>query len=99
MSWQDNAIEVLGNHLNGVGDVLAVVVLGSVAEARSIDEWSDLDLLVVVWPDAFPNFYPEFVNLYILGMPFAVERHQSPHAATIRIVLEDMHRIDAIITT
>ncbi len=78
--------------------VTAVAILGSVAQSRA-DEWSDLDLLIVVEDAAFDRFFPALAWLEPCGELFAYEQSASPFVGVTRVCFADFRRLDCVITT
>lgn len=77
--------------LQGYEEVVAVAINGSVARGEA-DEWSDLDLVVVV-TDMEP-FYPQIAWVRPLGEIFTYSQSGNKFHATTRIVFDDLRRLD-----
>ena len=70
---------------------MALAVAGSVASGQA-DEWSDLDVLVVV--TAIEPFFPMLEWLRPIGEIFAYSQSHGDFHATIRLVFDDLRRLD-----
>jgi hypothetical protein len=83
--WADPAVELLA-------------VVGSGAQDR-LDAWSDLDVLLVVKPDALERFASSLAWIEPIGSIYAVERHRGEFSAVVRVCFEDLRRLDLVVTT
>jgi hypothetical protein len=83
--WADPAVELLA-------------VVGSGAQDR-LDAWSDLDVLLVVKPDALERFACSLAWIEPLGRIYASEHHRGEFSAVVRVCFEDLRRLDLIVTT
>jgi hypothetical protein len=63
-----------------------------------VGAWSDLDVLIVARPEVFVRFFPDR-GVERLGRIDAYEQHREEARAVSRICLEDLRRLDAIVTT
>src|SRR5262245_16066641 len=99
MNWQAAILDALTDELQNQPDVRALIVLGSVAEADRVDQWSDLDIMAVFTEEALPRYYPGANWLRFAGDVLGMERHSDAHSGLIRMALADGRRIDAIVTT
>jgi hypothetical protein len=96
--WQETTIGELRDVLVHDPEVEALAVVGSGAGAQ-LDAWSDLDVLIVVRPEAFARYFPELDWLAALGKSYAFEQHREETRAVSRVCFEDLRRLDVIVTT
>ena len=93
--WQKNAIDRLSSLLREESGVKAVILVGSLASSTvQPDEWSDVDLKVIVADRELGRFYPSVSWLAPLGGVFAVDYIEHGSTKTIRICLDDFQRFD-----
>lgn len=77
--------------LQGYGEVIAVAINGSVVR-DSADEWSDLDVIVVV-TDMKP-FFPSLTWLHPIGKIFTYDQSANARRCISRIVFDDLRHVD-----
>lgn len=95
--WQANTLEQLTSELETYQDVIAAVLIGSLAQDDiTSDMWSDIDLVLVVENDSLDHFYPGTKWLHFIGPVFAVSNSDDGFRYTSRICFMDMKRIDFI---
>jgi predicted nucleotidyltransferase len=97
-AWQEATVRELGDVLVHDPEVEALAVVGSGARS-GLDAWSDLDVLIVVRPEAFARFFPGLGWLERLGRLYAYEQHREETRGVSRVCFEDLRRLDAIVTT
>lgn len=98
--WQSQAVLEVQNILVTREDVIALALFGSATQSgRAADEWSDLDVLLVLEDHAYSQFYPSVAWLGGFGEIFAVEQSENSFHSTSRICFSDFRRIDFVITT
>lgn len=98
--WQDAAIQDLVALLQPDEDVRAVAVSGSCALSQNEkDEWSDVDLLVVVSEHAVSRYFPVTDWLQALGEIYAYEQNANQLTCTTRVCFSDFRRLDIVFTT
>jgi hypothetical protein len=96
--WHEPTARDLTALLQADPNVLALAAYGATAGAAA-DRWSDLDVLLVVRPEALPRYYPSPGWLAPLGRVFAHEGSRDAFKATLRVCLDDYRRLDIVITT
>ena len=75
--------------------MLALLLVGSLAQRGAApDEWSDLDLLLLVRDHALPRYYPDTAWLRTLGEPWAWEQ---PGGGVTLMRFADLRRLDLVI--
>ncbi|MDP9381202.1 MAG: aminoglycoside 6-adenylyltransferase [Chloroflexota bacterium] len=77
-------------------DVLGLILVGSAAQAAGrLDEWSDLDIILVVRDAAFSRYYPSTYWLKGIGELWAWEQPQGGRATTLAR-FADLRRLDVV---
>src|SRR5689334_14626965 len=94
--WQTDTLQTLGRYLQADEKVLALAAMGSILSAAPLDQWGDLDVLLVVHESARDR-YAAVEWLRSLGTPYAVEQHEDQYRALTRIVFQDLRHIDLTI--
>lgn len=97
-SWHETTIQQLTTLLQPHPDVHALLVVGSRA-ANTTDQWSDLDVIVVVADTCLDMFFPSVAWLTPLGALFAYEQFPAHNRGTTRACFIDGRRIDFLIAT
>jgi hypothetical protein len=96
--WQDATIERLRALLEPDGDVVALVLFGSLCGLpEKIDWWSDIDVMLVAKDGARERFFPSPVWLGALGGLYTWERSSYERSGAIRAVFTDLRRIDVVV--
>lgn len=96
--WHELTLRDISGLLASNPDVLVLAVVGSGAQGR-LDAWSDLDLLMVVQPDALRSYYPSLAWLAPAGAIYAFEQNENEFRSVSRVCFADMRRIDLLVTT
>lgn len=76
--------------------VRALIVAGSGADGGLVDQWSDLDLVVLVEDGARSRYFPDLGWLAPLGRVYAVNTSRGEDRCTIRVCFSDLRRIDFV---
>jgi hypothetical protein len=97
-TWHATTVQELRDLLVQDAGAAALAVVGSAAGA-DVDAWSDLDVLVVVRPEAFARFIPDLGWLAPLGRIDAFRQHRDETRAVSRVCFEDLRRLDVIVAT
>lgn len=97
-AWQTAMLQQIEDYLHAQSVVSALLVVGSTARSAT-DQWSDLDLIVVVDDAHVEDFFPSTAWLGQLGTIFACERHQHQHGGVLRVCFTDGRRVDAVVVT
>lgn len=81
-------------------DVLGLLLFGSGSglEFRR-DEWSDIDLLVVVKNDSLAHFFPTVDWITSFGPLYAFSQSSDDYKSTTRTCFEDFERVDFVFAT
>lgn len=98
-TWHASTLNRLTHLLAGDPDVVAVAAYGSVLCPLDLDEWSDVDVLIVIRDGETARFFPTTDWLQPLGDIFAKEQFAGEYAGTTRICFEDLRKLDLTITT
>lgn len=99
-TWQRALINDLVALLRPDRDMVALVLGGStVVGGQKADEWSDVDVLLVVNEGALRRFHPALDWLTPLGEVYAFSQSATPISRTTRICFADFRRLDVVITT
>ena len=98
--WQGSMLDDLTSHFESDEDVLGLFLFGSFSKPESRpDDWSDLDLLVVVKDNRLSKFFPttEWINHF--GKLYTYSQSADEFKCTTRACFENFNRIDFVITT
>jgi hypothetical protein len=96
--WQQIVFERIKRLLTDNPSVCEVVPLGSLSSHES-DQWSDLDVGIVVREESLGQFYPAIDWIKPFGDTYAHNQSTDGHKATTRVVFADATRVDFSITT
>jgi hypothetical protein len=94
-SWQESILEELSTLLRGKKGVRALIMTGSLADPGvRVDEWSDIDLKVILSDDSLPDYdsSPDWLSPVGDVIGFQCIRHGS--VTTFRVCLEKLRRLD-----
>lgn len=98
--WQENMLENLTLYFEPNANILGLLLFGSyIQPGYPSDDWSDIDILVVVRDDELKNFFPSVEWLKPLGKIYTFSQPSDNYTCTTRICFEDFSRIDLVITT
>jgi hypothetical protein len=91
--WQDALLEKVVAHATAFSGVKQVSAFGS-SVAGETDAWSDLDVRIIVTPDAFGRMFPGTAWLAPVGTIWALNQWRDSGSATTRLVFGDGRRLD-----
>lgn len=92
MAWQLDLLRWLERQSASQAQVAELWVLGSAREPESLDEWSDLDLgLVLTAPVSLGTLIGSEQTIW------AMDRSHNERRSTLRIVLTDGRRLDLVV--
>ncbi len=94
--WQLAAAEELRARLEPDEAVRGLVLIGSCATAE-LDEWSDLDVLLVVADGGVACFHPGMEWLHCLGEPYAIGISEEQAVRAARVYFMDGRRVDVVV--
>jgi len=93
--WQRTLLNDLSERLRAEEDVRALILTGSLADdSVAEDEWSDLDLAVVVSDNAVSRFFSSRDWLESFGQVVGVEHHDGANVKTVRVCFAPCKRVD-----
>ena len=98
-AWQAQTLEELHACLEARPEVVALASYGSTTDPSRMDQWSDLDCLLVVDKKAFTRYYPSVEWLKTFGEVYGYEQSENSFHGTMRLCFADFRRLDLIITT
>ena len=96
--WQDHALNDLSTCFESNQDFLAMVVFGSLA-GPCYDEWSDIDLLLVIVAEKLRNYFPSIRWLEDFGPIYTYSQSQDQYKSVTRLCYQDFRRLDLVLTT
>ena len=98
--WQENMLGILLSHLEPNEDVVGLLLFGSLSAPEFLsDDWSDIDLLLVVKDGNIEEFFPTIEWLAYFGRLYAYSQSADDYKYTTRACFEDFTCIDFVITT
>jgi hypothetical protein len=98
--WHERMLEDLKSSLESNEDVLGVFLFGSCSKPEPArDEWSDIDILVVVNNDKLDKFFPSMDWITSFGRLYTYSQSSDEFKRTTRVCFENFNRIDFVITT
>jgi len=98
--WQESMLNDLISYFESDEDVLGLLLVGSFSKPEfRPDDWSDLDILVVVKDYRLDRFFPttEWINQF--GKLYTYSQSADELKCTTRACFENLNRIDFVITT
>jgi predicted nucleotidyltransferase len=98
-TWHASTLNRLTHLLAGDPDVAAVAVYGSALRPFDLDEWSDVDVLIIIRDGEMERFFPTTDWLQPLGEIFAKEQFAGAYTSTTRVGFEDLRKLDLVFTT
>ncbi len=98
--WHPEMLVKLVSHLEPDPDILGLILFGSCSlSPSSVDDWSDIDLLLVVSDQSLERFYPTLAWLEDFGKVYTYSQSADDTMFTTRVCFEDFKRLDFVITT
>lgn len=99
-TWHEETIEQVRHLFAGMPAVQALAVFGSSYDASALrDEWSDLDIVVVVDTSALSEYHPNTEWLDALGEIYTYEQSSGPFTHVTRCCFRDGRKIDFVFVT
>lgn len=99
-TWQESMLDELNLYFEPREDVLGLILFGSLSHPESHpDDWSDIDVLVVVKDGTVDNFFPTVEWMADFGRLYTYSQSGDEFRYTTRACFEDLNRIDFVITT
>jgi hypothetical protein len=98
--WQDRVLDDLISYLEPDEDVLGLLLFGSLSKLEfHPDEWSDIDILLVVKEEKIAEYFPSVAWLAHFGPLYTYTQSADDFSCTTRVCFENFNRIDLVITT
>ena len=98
--WHDTMLDNLTSYFALHEEVLGLLLFGSFSKPDfRYDEWSDIDLLVVVKNDKIDKFFPTMEWLTSFGRLYTYSQSSDDFKCTTRVCFENFNRVDFVFTT
>jgi hypothetical protein len=99
-NWQESMLDDLRSNLERNENILGLLLFGSCSRPEvAHDEWSDIDLLVLVKDDKLDEFFPGIAWITAFGKLYTYSQSADDFKCTTRVCFENFNRIDFVITT
>lgn len=99
-SWQESVLADLVSQLAPNEDILGLLLFGSFSDPETHpDEWSDLDILIVVQAGKIETYFPGIEWIRHFGRLYTYNQSADGFTGTTRVCFENFNRIDFVITT
>lgn len=98
--WQEDMLDKLISYFEPNQNVLGLLLFGSLSNTDSNpDEWSDIDILVVVKDGKMDKFFPAMEWVTSFGTLYTYSQSADDFKCTTRVCFENFNRIDFVITS
>jgi hypothetical protein len=98
--WQESMLDNLVLYFEPNENVLGLLLFGSRSQPESCpDDWSDIDILVIVKNNRLDRFFPETAWINSFGRLYTYSQSSDDFKCTTRACFENFNRIDFVITT
>lgn len=98
--WHESMLDNLISYLGPNEDVLGLLLFGSCSKQEShCDDWSDLDILLVVKNDKLDKFFPSVEWITSFGRLYTYSQSSDDFKSVTRVCFENFSRIDFVITS
>ena len=98
--WNADMLDKLISHFESNEDVVGLLLFGSYSKPEAdYDDWSDLDIFLVVKNEQLKKFFPTIEWLDAFGKLYTYAQSSDEFICTTRACFEDFSRIDFVITT
>ena len=99
-SWQESLVHDLTSYFESEEDVLGLLLFGSLSKDEfQPDDWSDIDVLVVVRDYSLDRFFPTIDWIEHFGKLYTYSQSSDDFKCTTRVCFENFNRIDFVLTT
>jgi len=99
-AWREKALEKLEALFSENANIISLSLFGSVSKPEGQeDEWSDLDVLVVISDESLDTLYPTREWLKPFGEIFAIQQNSDEIHCNVKVVFSDFKKIDFVLTT
>jgi hypothetical protein len=96
--WQNSFLHDFRRMVEPDGDVVALVLFGSLAaEPGYADTWSDIDVVLVVRRGTAGRFFPSATWLRPFGAIWTCQAISKEHTSVLLVCFEDGRRLDVVI--
>lgn len=93
--WQEESLSGLSTFFRRDRRVRALVLTGSMATpGATVDDWSDVDLKIILAAAALPEYYDSVAWVARFGELLASDRVESDYGKTLRLCLTPFRRFD-----
>jgi hypothetical protein len=97
--WQQSLLDDLISYFESNVDVLGLLLFGSCSKTDfPRDDWSDIDILVVVKDDKIDDFFPAVEWITAFGRLYTYSQSSDDFKFVTRVCFENFNRIDFVIT-
>jgi hypothetical protein len=98
--WQEHMLRDLISYFESNEDAVGLLLFGSYRKPDvHFDDWSDIDLLLVVKNDRLDRFFPSMEWIRSFGGLYTYDQSSDEYKCTTRACFEDFRRVDFVITT
>ena len=98
--WQESMLDDLFSYFEPKEDVLGLLLFGSFSSPEfHPDEWSDIDVLVVVKDGKIDEYFPTVEWIAYFGPLYTYSQSSDDFKCTTRACFETFNRIDFVITS
>jgi hypothetical protein len=98
--WQESILHDLISYFEPDEDVLSLFLCGSLTKPEAQpDDWSDIDILLVLKDGKIDNYFPNVEWLTHFGELYTYSQSADSFSGTTRACFENFNRIDLVITT
>jgi predicted nucleotidyltransferase len=98
--WQADLLDKLVSYFEPNQDVLGLLLFGSYSGGENhYDDWSDIDLLVVVKNEKLESFFPTIEWIKSFSELYTYDQSSDELKCTTRACFADFRRVDFVMTT
>lgn len=98
-NWRAELIDNLRIIFNNDQNVISFSIFGSLTNKDNVDQWSDIDALLVIDLNGINKYYPSTTWIEKLGNIFTIQQSKNLNGGTTKIIFDDFRKIDLIIAT
>lgn len=99
-TWQESVLADLPSALKADGNVVGMLLFGSLAASEPhMDEWSDIDILLVVKEEALDAYFPSVEWIRAFGPLYTYSQSTDDFTYTTRACFANFQRIDFVISS
>lgn len=98
--WHETMLDKVISHFEPNKNVAGLLLFGSYSKTEAqYDDWSDIDILLVVQNDKLEKFFPTIEWVDTFGKLYTYTQSSDEFICTTRTCFENFSRIDFVITT